>query len=626
MHICCVDSNKIFKLPLTNPNYAIMMLKLNFLQTLHKHSYTKNDRSFLHNEGLNNIRDEIINVVFLASGIFGVFSLYGSILRILQYGFHPIIIYHVVLFVSIWGVVIFRQKIHPHWKSGVFFVLFFLSGTFLNLENGVISGALHFILVSTIITLLYGWRLGALSIALTFVTRTTIAVLFAKGVLVNEYDLNKYAISTPILLSTILGALFAASVVVFAINMFYRWLLQTLESVKDKVVELEYINNELEIANAKAVENDRLKTVFLTNMSHEVRTPMNAIVGFSNLLGKPGLIDSKRKKYSTLVQERSYDLLRLIEDILDISKIEIGQFKIAESEANLNKILTEIYDYYQLKKGRGEIAVDVNIELKVDESVNGKIILTDIQRLKQILTNLIENALKFTNEGIIEIGCNVTDKINFYIKDAGIGIPEDKQTLIFDRFRQADESISARQYGGTGLGLSICKGILELMGGNIGVKSEVGKGSTFYFSLPLKESGNQEVPDKSLVDKQMDFNGKSILVIEDDHASAEFIRELLSGSNINIIHSYTAAETLQVLEKNTSVDLLLMDIRLPDMNGIDLTNKIRKEFSKIKIIAQTAYASTEDIQECLNAGCNDYISKPIKGDDLLSLLEKHMNN
>ena len=601
------------------------MSKSSFLKVNSNHKKIKNDRFFLHNEGLNRIRNEIINIVFLASGIFGTFSFYGAIMRVLHFGFHPIIIFYAFLFVSIWSMFLLRRKIHAHWKSGVFFVLFFLSGTFLNLSNGVISGALHFIFVSTILTLLYGWRLGALSVVLTLIARTIIAVLFAKGILIYEYDLNDFAISTPILLSTILGALFTGSVIVFAINKFYHWLIKTLESVTDKVIELEYINKELEVAKGKAVENDRLKTVFLANMSHEVRTPMNAIIGFANLLGKPGVNDSKRNRFSVLVQERSYDLLRLIEDILDISKIEIGQFKIAESETNLNEILSEIYEYYKLKKGKEEIVKDIEIKLNVNESIDGKIILTDTQRLKQVLTNLIENALKFTQEGFVEIGCNISEKINFYVKDTGIGIPAEKQNLIFDRFRQADESISARQFGGTGLGLSICKGILELMGGEIRLESEEGKGSTFYFSLPFKESLEQASTNGSKKEKNMDFTGKSLLIIEDDKASAEFIREILSNSNINILHSYTAAETMKLLKSNPGIDLLLMDIRLPDMSGIELTKLIRKEFTNIKIIAQTAYAAAEDIQECLNAGCNYHIAKPIQAENLLGTLETYMN-
>lgn len=582
----------------------------------------KGNRFIIHSEGINKIRDEIINVVYLASGFFGIFSYYGSIMRTFQQGYSPYIIFYSFLFVATWSIYFLRKQIPTNWKTWVFFTLFFLMGTFLNMENGIVSGALHFVFVSTIVTLLYGWRLGVISIIATVITRSIIAILYYKGILIIERDLNSHIISPPILISILLGALFIGAVMVFAINKFYNWLLNTLDSVTDKVSELEKMNRELEVARMKAIENDRLKTVFLANMSHEVRTPMNAIIGFAGLLGKPELDETKRLRFSSLVKENGHDLLRLIEDILDISKIEIGQLKIVESETELNKLLQEINEFYSLKVK--ESGKDVKFKLNIDSSAENREILTDKQRLKQVIVNLIENSFKFTKQGIIEVGCKIDKEIHFYVKDTGIGIPQHKQKIIFDRFRQADDSVTARKYGGTGLGLSICKGILELMGGDISLQSSESQGATFNFSIPLKEVKEHKEVSKVKPDIKVNFEGKSLLIVEDDKACAEYLRETLTGTNINIFHSSTYAESVETLDREPSIELMLLDVRLPDVNGLELARKLRRDNSNMKIIAQTAYASSEDIKDCINAGCDDFISKPIDSNHLLRLIDEYL--
>jgi PAS domain S-box-containing protein len=247
------------------------------------------------------------------------------------------------------------------------------------------------------------------------------------------------------------------------------------------------INRDLTVAKEKAEESDRLKSAFLANMSHEIRTPMNAIIGFSNLLSKKELSKSKQEYFTSLIQQRTYDLLRIVEDILDVSRLEVGQLNVSKEETNIGELLSDLNEYYFQ---RIEIADKTNIELRLNIAPEAKhlILITDGQRLKQVLKNLLDNAFKFTTTGFIEYGCRVKEnkEVLFYVQDSGIGISNEKQNFIFDRFRQADEAMSARQYGGSGLGLSIVRGVVQLLNGNVWVESVPGEGSTFFFTIPLE--------------------------------------------------------------------------------------------------------------------------------------------
>lgn len=241
-------------------------------------------------------------------------------------------------------------------------------------------------------------------------------------------------------------------------------------------------------AKEKAEESDRLKSAFLANMSHEIRTPMNAIIGFSECLARPDLSVDKRERYSRIVKERSYDLLRIVEDVLDISRIEVGQLKIIETEVSLQKLLNDLFLEYNQKISENATKSTVQLKLCIPDQLGKLKFISDSQRLRQIITNLLDNAIKFTHAGFIEFGVTPEDnsKLVFYVKDTGIGIPDNKKDVIFDRFRQADEILTARTYGGSGLGLAIVKGIVNLMNGNIWLESWEGQGSTFYFSMPVK--------------------------------------------------------------------------------------------------------------------------------------------
>jgi PAS domain S-box-containing protein len=392
-------------------------------------------------------------------------------------------------------------------------------------------------------------------------------------------------------------------------------------------------NQELIIAKEKAEESDRLKTAFLQNMSHEIRTPMNAIMGFSELLVPNYNNKPKLEKFSQIINHRCEDLLDIINDILDISKIESGQLPLNFEECNLNKLFAELTHFFSEHKKRiGK--QEINFKLQNFCQNLATEIVTDKVKLKQILINLIGNAFKFTKKGKIEGGCKIDANHNllFYVSDTGIGIPSDKQQIIFERFVQLRQDKNMA-YGGTGLGLSIVKGLVRLLGGEIWLESEpenlaaskVG-GTTFYFSIPYKTS--QKLQQEPLVFKEPEtfhFHNKTLLIVEDDQYNTEYIKEILSDMGLHIMHTSYGYEAIQIAASHHP-DLILMDIRLPDINGYEATQKIKQHNPNIKIIAQTAYATHEDKQKATVNGCIDYISKPLKQGQLLSMIYKYLTN
>jgi signal transduction histidine kinase/CheY-like chemotaxis protein len=394
------------------------------------------------------------------------------------------------------------------------------------------------------------------------------------------------------------------------------------------ITQRKLVENELLKAKEKAEESDRLKSAFLANMSHEIRTPMNAVVGFSSFLAKPNLTTEKRNHFISLIKERSLDLLRIIEDIIDISKIEVFQLKIFETEIVLSEFVNEIAELYKLKTSQGLSKTSVRLIFEIDENLKKAIIKTDNLRLKQVIYNLIDNALKFTREGSIEFSCMSTPDgyILFKVKDTGIGIPSNMHDVIFDRFRQVEDIHEARQYGGTGLGLSIVKGIISLLNGKVWLESKVGIGSTFFFTIPLKTGRNIDNKESKTKAKTLSWKGKTVLVVEDDVANAEFLNEILSELQLQVLNACNGAEALRIFKNNPHIDLVLMDILLPDINGLQLTRVFKKENPQMPVIAQTAYAGSNDLNECLAAGCSSCISKPIMYEQIKEVVGKFLNN
>src|SRR4030043_818115 len=387
--------------------------------------------------------------------------------------------------------------------------------------------------------------------------------------------------------------------------------------------------SEMELINAKerAEESDRLKSAFLANMSHEIRTPMNAIIGFTQLLADPNISGSKKEEFIRIITHNGQTLIRLIDDIIDIARIEAGQLNINIAECHLNVLLPELQkQFLEILQTVGKKNIDIILDIPSENII----CYTDAFRLRQILSNLIDNAIKFTNEGYIEIGLRKTDdnKLLFFVRDTGIGIPEDKRKLVFDRFRQLEEA-DTRSYGGTGLGLTISQNLVRMLNGEIHVDSKPGEGSTFYFALPLPileiDKEFESVQKEDLFDYKNVWKDKIFLVAEDDKYNFRIIEELLRITDVSVIHAWNGKEVIDELRKNNKFDLILLDIRMPVMNGLIATQEIRKTFPDITIIAQTAYANEEDKHLCIAAGCNDYVSKPIDKNQLLNTIRKYLN-
>jgi PAS domain S-box-containing protein len=387
-----------------------------------------------------------------------------------------------------------------------------------------------------------------------------------------------------------------------------------------EITERVEIEKELIIAKDKALEADRLKSAFLANMSHEIRTPMNSIIGFSTMLKNEGLEKKKRNQYLDIINNRGKHLLSILNDIIDISKIEENQIQLINENCNLLQFFDEIKEIYYnelAKQEKKEIKFLIHSE-NIPEDYN---FITDIAHLQQIFVNLLSNAIKFTEFGVIELGTELTaEELVFYIKDSGIGIPIDKQEIIFERFRQVDDSIT-RSYGGTGLGLSICKGLVTLFGGKIWVNSDSVNGSTFYFTIPLKKMLLEEARQCYGIKEEKNYNweDRRILIVEDDSTCYEFLAEVLSSTNCKHEHASSGPEALDMFKKG-KYDLVLLDIQLPEIDGYQIAKIIRSSDTKIPIIAQTAHAMSDDRQKCLTAGCNDYISKPVQFEILLDTI------
>jgi len=381
---------------------------------------------------------------------------------------------------------------------------------------------------------------------------------------------------------------------------------------------------ELELIKAKehAEESDMLKSAFLANMSHEIRTPLNSIIGFSELLIDPDFEEDQKLKFSKAIIENGNSLLLIINDILDLSMISAGQMKIIHKNFSAQKILNDLMDEFSQR------AIDKGIEyrLAVPSEYQEIIIEGDKQRTRQILINFISNAFKFTNQGLIELGLTLKeDSAVFHVKDTGIGINVDSYNLIFERFRQV-ETTKSRRFSGNGLGLAISINLAELLGGKIWVESEVGKGSTFYLSLPIQKQ-HQELtsgsPEITLAAKETYTNNLKILIVEDDPGSNMLIIEFVRKIAGEILNVKTGTEAVYLCKKNPDIDLVLMDIQLQEMDGYEATRQIRKFNSKVMIFAQTAFAQNGDEEKAIQAGCNDYISKPIQRDILIEKIQTH---
>ncbi|MBU8893111.1 MAG: PAS domain-containing protein [Bacteroidales bacterium] len=387
-------------------------------------------------------------------------------------------------------------------------------------------------------------------------------------------------------------------------------------------VELEKNIREIFLAKEKAGESSNLKSAFLTNISHEIRTPMNGINGFTELIDSNNLNEKTRKLYIEIIKQSSKQLLSIIDDVLDISKIETGQMVIRNKAVDINKMLSDLYESFVSN------AKTKNINLIFKNALSEKqcLIFSDETKTKQILSNLINNALKFTQIGFVEFGYIIKSNfLEFYVKDSGIGISPDNHAKIFDRFRQLELTYS-RKYGGTGLGLSISKELVEMLGGKIWLNSELNNGSTFHFTIPYKtvKEGNL-IKEQDLITKFPDWSKFTILIAEDEKMNLFYLQEVLNATNVNLLHAVNGKEAVDLCEAKDNIDLVLMDIKMPKMNGFEATKLIKQMKPKMPIIVQSAYAMVKDKNRALQFGCDDYISKPINHSELIRIIGENID-
>lgn len=357
---------------------------------------------------------------------------------------------------------------------------------------------------------------------------------------------------------------------------------------------------ELTTARDRAEESNRLKSAFLANMSHEIRTPLNAIVGFSGILASTDE-EEEKQEYVSIIENNNTLLLQLISDILDLSKIEAGTLEFQYSNIDLNKMLNELTSSLQLKIKSEKVQLTCHLAEK------NCFIHTEKNRLSQLLINLISNAIKFTTEGYIRFGYELRGKeIYFYVSDTGCGIPKDKQKSIFGRFVKLN---SFEQ--GTGLGLSICQTLVEHMGGTIGVDSEEGKGSTFWFTLPYKAAiaVEESIKKEEIQPISIEKNKFTILIAEDNESNYKLFASILKGE-YQLIHAWDGQEAVEMF-KQYNPQIILMDINMPVMDGYEATKEIRKYSAKVPIIAITAFAYASDEQRVMESGFDGYMPKPI---------------
>lgn len=396
-----------------------------------------------------------------------------------------------------------------------------------------------------------------------------------------------------------------------------------LNIIREKSAEKE-IETELNRAKQKVEEAEKLKTAFLDNMPHEIRTPLHAITGFTSLLSDVNLTTEERLEYVKFIQDSSNDILHLIDNIIEIAKLETNQVKPKRERCYINSVIDHLYEDIRSKQKNME---KDSIELKVVKSNADPayMIFSDPERIYHIIGHLLNNALKFTDMGAIEFGYlpEKNGKVEFFVKDTGIGIPKDQQNIIFQKFGKSG-NINTDKNRGTGLGLTLAKRYIELLNGDIQLKSEIGKGSTFTFTIPV-ETDSKITISKPSVYGELNWNAKTILVAEDTESNYFFIEAFLERTNVNLLWAQDGREAIELFrEHGPNISLILMDIMMPEIDGFDATREIKRLDPNVPIIAQTALALPDDEDKCYEVGCDYVLVKPINSEDLIATIKRFL--
>jgi len=392
-------------------------------------------------------------------------------------------------------------------------------------------------------------------------------------------------------------------------------------ALEKELIERRKTEAELIIAKNKAEESDRLKSAFLANMSHEIRTPMNGIIGFSELLKETDIEVDERDRFIRIINGNCQQLLHIINDIIDISKIEAGLVELDSADFCLNELMDSLAENYRKNtSGKG-----LQLILHKDPACIESRLHSDQTKLRQVMDNLITNAIKFTDKGKVEFGYNMRDdRLDIYVKDTGIGISEEHRKTIFNRFWQVESGL-ARKYGGNGLGLSISNAFVRKMGGNIIVESTPGLGSCFSFSIPYVQSSLKPATQGKTLQEVTDFTGKTVLIVEDEPDNFDLLNIILGRFHVIILHAWDGKEAMRIFNEHPETDLVLMDFKLPDVPGQEITKRMLKLRPELPVIATTAYAMHGDRERAIESGCAGYLAKPIRMNELLQLLQSFLN-
>lgn len=433
------------------------------------------------------------------------------------------------------------------------------------------------------------------------------------------------------LLSIFLLIMLAASLLfIFQLRNHRRELERTISELNNLNLHLETIvetrTQDLLTTLHQAQESDKLKSTFLANMSHEIRTPLNGILGFAGLLNDESLNTNERKQYIELILRRGRNLLQIINDVVNISLIDSRQIEIQPISFNLNRLL---YDLYAMFNSQEYDRKAGNVELKLSLSLSDSrsFIISDPNRIEQVITNLLDNAFRYTSSGSVEYGYELlpNNTIKFFVKDTGIGIPLDDQDTIFNRFKSKQKVDSKK---GVGLGLPICKALIDMLNGRIWFETVADEGTTFNFTIPFvpgKPDSSVYISRSSVSSQSLSFSGKVILIVEDDLISYQFIEAMLRSTDAKLIHAKNGEDAIEIAHLRSDINLIIMDMRLPFINGYEATNQIKRFRPNINIIAQTANAMSDDRNKCIKAGCDDYIAKPLDPDEFLRMVAHYLN-
>lgn len=447
-----------------------------------------------------------------------------------------------------------------------------------------------------------------------------------------------YVIIVAFVINLIINLIYTRRLVYYPLDLVRRALetgnRKAIRELKKSTGEFSYIGNlfeenanqklELIKAKIKAEESDRLKSSFLANLSHEIRTPMNAINGFTELILNTKVSESEKLEYLNVIEKSGKNLVGIIEDLIEMSKIDSNQLTPNLTVINLDSLVNELYETVKVTINNKDIEFRL-IKSKKPAQFN---IITDDIKLKQVIINLLTNAIKFTEKGSVAFGFEIDEEqglINFTIRDTGLGIDEDNHKHIFDRFKRVDSDISIK-VGGLGLGLAISKAYIDLLGGSISLESRVGEGSTFYFSIPLQYSKTEHITVKSINNVDVEKSeSETILIAEDDNINFLLFQKMMQNKNYKIIRAINGQEAVDNCINNPNIDLVLMDIKMPIMNGFEALEQIRPIRPTLPIIAQTAYSSSDDKIRIEEAGFNGYITKPLNRENLFELIHKYLD-